>query len=77
MTLATIALDQNKAADSKQHLFDALELLNQVQEDDAISLRIRELKIKVLTNLALAERRMGTTSKPRPITRPPSPRRSA
>ena len=59
ITLATIALDLNQASEGKGHLLDALELLNQVAEDDAISLRIRELKIKVLTNLALAERRMG------------------
>ena len=36
-----------------------MELLNQVDDKDAISLRIREIKVKVLTNLALAERRMG------------------
>ena len=59
VTLATNALDQNKAADGKSHLNDALALLNQVDDKNAISLRIRELKIKVLTNLALAERRMG------------------
>lgn len=59
VSLATNALNQDKASDSKSHLMDALELLNQVDDKDAISLRIRELKIKVLTNLALAERRMG------------------
>ncbi len=45
--------------DSQPYLENALRLLNQVCEDDAISLRIREMKIKVLTNMALAERRMG------------------
>jgi serine/threonine protein kinase len=59
MTMATIALDLNQAAVGKQHLIDAMEVLDQVDEGDAISLRIRELKIKVLTNLALADRRMG------------------
>ncbi len=59
MTLATIALDLNQAAAGKQHLLAAMKVLDQVDEGDAISLRIRELKIKVLTNLALAERRMG------------------
>ncbi len=59
MTLATIALDQNQATVAKTHLNDAFVLLDQVDNDDAISLRIRELKIKVLTNLALADRRMG------------------
>ena len=59
VTLATIALDLNQAAVGKGHLLDALSLLNQVADDDLISLRIREIKIKVLTNLALAERRMG------------------
>jgi tetratricopeptide (TPR) repeat protein len=59
MTLATIALNQNQAAIGKIHLLDALSLLNQVNEKDAMALRIREMKIKALTNLALAERRMG------------------
>lgn len=59
MTLATIALDLNQANEGKQHLELALDLLNQVGEDDAISLRIREIKVKAFTNLALAERRMG------------------
>ncbi len=59
MTLATIALDLNKATEAKLHLADALVLLNEVDENDAISLRVREMKIKVFTNLALAERRMG------------------
>ncbi len=57
--MATIALDQGQAADSKPYLESALELLRQVSEEDSIALRIREMKIKVLTNLALAERRMG------------------
>jgi serine/threonine protein kinase len=59
MTLATIALNQNQAAVGKSHLQDALALLQQIREEDAIALRIRELKVKVLTNLALADRRMG------------------
>ncbi len=59
ITLGTIALDQNRAAEGNQHLIDALQLLDQVGVDDVTSLRIRELKVKVLTNLALAERRMG------------------
>ncbi len=59
VTRGTIALDLNQAAEGKQHLSHALELLEQVAEDDVTSLRIRELKVKVLTNLALAERRMG------------------
>lgn len=59
MTLGTIALDLNQAAVGQEHFQSALELLNRVSEDDAISLRIRELKIKALTNLALAARRMG------------------
>ena len=59
ITMATIGLDQGQAADSKPYLESALELLEQVSEEDSIALRIREMKIKVLTNLALAERRMG------------------
>lgn len=63
MTLATIALNQNQAVIGKSHLQDALGLLQQIREEDAISLRIRELKIKILTNLALADRRMGQNEK--------------
>jgi serine/threonine protein kinase len=59
ITLGTIALDQNRAVEGKQHLIAALQLLEQVGVDDVTSLRIRELKVKVLTNLALAERRTG------------------
>ena len=58
-TLATIALDLDRPAEGRQHLLDALDLLDQIDEEDVTSLRIREIKIKVLTNLALAERKMG------------------
>lgn len=62
LTLATTAIDRGEPAEGKEYLLRAKSVLDQVGEEDAISLRIRELKTKLLTNLALAERRMGNNA---------------
>ena len=59
ITLATTALDLQRPEEGKKHLLDAKNLLDRIPEGDAISLRVRELKVRLLTNLALAERRLG------------------
>jgi tetratricopeptide (TPR) repeat protein len=59
ITYATTALDLQRPEEGREHLMDADRLLTRIQEDDAISLRVREMRIRLLTNLALAERRLG------------------
>ncbi|MFK7737007.1 MAG: protein kinase [Pirellulaceae bacterium] len=59
MSLATTAIDRGELSEGKQHCLDAMELLNQVKENDAGGLRVMELKGVVQTNLGLSERRMG------------------
>ncbi|XZE22167.1 protein kinase domain-containing protein [Pirellulaceae bacterium SH449] len=62
ITLATTALDMQHPEKGRRHLLDADELLAKIPEDDAISLRVREMRIRLLTNLALSERRLGNNS---------------
>lgn len=59
ITFATTAIDLQRPEEGRHHLLDAEKLLAKIPEDDVISLRVREMRIRLLTNLALTERRLG------------------
>ncbi|MFN3188954.1 MAG: protein kinase domain-containing protein [Aureliella sp.] len=61
MSLATTAIDRGELTEGKQFCLNALQLLDQVADNDAGSLRVMELKGVAQTNLGLSERRMGNT----------------
>lgn len=61
MTFATTSIDRGNLTEGKSRLLAASNLLGQISDTDQISLRVRELKGLVLTNLGLTERKLGNT----------------
>lgn len=59
ITYATTAIGLQLPEKGRKHLIEADQLLAKIPEDSLISLRVREMRIRLLTNLALAERRLG------------------